>query len=94
VVASTVAIAKAILGPAALAAARTLSLASSNTPLQADSQSVGRPGTANPPHAAFPGAPDKEKTLYLIVLAALLALLAFTIWREFRALRPGMYWRH
>jgi hypothetical protein len=80
--------------PAATATARLLFL----TPLVAraasDSPLVGHPGTANAPQPALPNAPasaDGERIIYLVVLAALLALLAFTIWREFRsALRPGV----
>jgi hypothetical protein len=68
------------------------------TPLVAraggDSPFVGHPGTANAAQLALPNAPapaDGERIIYLIALAALLALLAFAIWREFRsALRPGV----
>jgi hypothetical protein len=74
--------------PAAAAAARLLA------PLLVravgDSPVVGHPGTANAPRAALPdAAAPAEKIAYLVVFAMLLALLAFTVWREFRSvLRP------
>lgn|GEM_PF-6609834 len=82
--------------PAAAASARLLFLAPSVARAAGDSPFVGHPGTANAPQLALPNAPvsaDGKRIIYLIVLAALLALLAFTIWREFRsALRPGVHW--
>jgi len=46
--------------------------------------------TPNPPPA--PVAAEGGRVLYLIAMAALLALLAFTVWREFRiALHPGSH---
>jgi hypothetical protein len=82
--------------PAAAATARLLFLAPLVARAASDSPFVGHPGTAIAPQLALPNAPasaDGERTIYLIVLAALLALLAFTIWREFRSsLRPGVRW--
>jgi hypothetical protein len=82
--------------PAAAAAARLLFLAPLVARAASDSPFVGHPGTANAPQLALPNAPasaDGARIIYLIVLAALLALLAFTIWREFRsALRPRVRW--
>jgi hypothetical protein len=82
--------------PAAAAAARLLFLAPLVARAARDSPLVRHPGTANAPHLALPNAPasaDGTRIIYLIALAALLALLALTIWREFRiALRPGVRW--
>lgn len=82
--------------PAAAATARLLFLAPLVARAASDSPFVGHPGTAIAPQLALPNAPasaDGKRTIYLIVLAALLALLAFTIWREFRSvLRPGVRW--
>jgi hypothetical protein len=90
-----VAIAEGLLRPAA-ALAQKLALALSHTPRPIGSPLTGGPGTANPRHVPLPTVPpigDRSKTLYLIALAALMALLAFTVWREFRsALRP-VRWR-
>ncbi len=81
----------------AVAAAQSLF----STPLVAraagDSPSVGQPGrTAISPRLSPPAAPVSAggtRVIYLVVIAALLALLAFTVWREFRsALRPGVRW--
>jgi hypothetical protein len=83
--------------PVAAAVAQALYLASSSTPPVGNSPVgnspfAGHPGAANAPRPAVPDAPaavDGEKIIYLVVLTALLALLAFTIWREFRsALHP------
>lgn len=50
--------------------------------------------TADPPQSALPNSSppaEGEKVAYLVALAVLLALLAFTIWRELRpALRAGL----
>lgn len=83
--------------PAAAATARLLFLVPSVARAASDSPFIGHPGTAAiAPQLALPNAPasaDGKRTIYLIVLAALLALLAFTIWREFRSsLRPGLRW--
>jgi hypothetical protein len=82
--------------PAAAATARLLFLAPLVARAASDSPFAGHPGTANAPQLALPNGPasaDGKRIIYLIVLAALLALLAFTIWREFRsALRPGVRW--
>lgn len=86
-------ISRNLLRPAVAAAARTLILALSNKPLPVDSPFAGDPGTANSRHPSLPASPtaaDGKRILYLVALAALLALLAFTIWREFNsALRAG-----
>jgi len=80
--------------PAAAATARLLFLAPLVARVASDSPFVGQPGTANAPQLALPNAPasaDGKRIIYLSALAALLAFLAFTIWREFRsALRPGV----
>jgi hypothetical protein len=82
--------------PAAAPTARLLSLAPLVARTASDSPFAGHPGTAIAPQLALPNAPafaDGKRTIYRIVLAALLALLAFTIWREFRSsLRPGVHW--
>jgi hypothetical protein len=82
--------------PAATATARLLFLAPLAARAAGDSPFVGHPGTTNAPQLALHNAPvsaDGKRIIYLIVLAALLALLAFTIWREFRSsLRPGVRW--
>jgi hypothetical protein len=89
-------VAGGLFRPVAAATARLLFLAPLVARAASDSPLVGHPGTANSPQLALPNAPvsaDGERVLYLIVLVALLALLAFTIWREFRsALRPGVRW--
>jgi hypothetical protein len=82
--------------PVAAATARLLFPAPSVARATGDSPLVGHPRTAISPQLSLPNAPasaDGKRIIYCIVLAALLALLAFTIWREFRsALRPGMHW--
>jgi hypothetical protein len=81
--------------PVAAVTARLLFLAPLAARATNDSPFV-EPGTAISPKLSLPNAPvpaDGKRIIYLIVLAALLALLAFTIWREFRsALRPGVRW--
>jgi hypothetical protein len=80
--------------PAAAATAQLLLLAPLVARAANDSPFVGHPGTAISPQLSLPDAPvsaDGKRIIYLIVFAALLAFLAFTIWREFRsALRPGV----
>ena len=82
--------------PAAVATARLLFLHPLVAQAASDSPFAGHPGTAIAPRLALPNAPasaDGKRIIYLIVCVALLALLAFTIWREFRsALRPGARW--
>jgi hypothetical protein len=82
--------------PAAAATPRLSFLAPLAARAANDSPFVGHPGTANAPQVALPGAPasaDGKRIISLVVLAALLALLAFTIWREFRSvLRSGVRW--
>jgi hypothetical protein len=82
--------------PVAAATARLLFLAPLAARATNDSPFGGHPGAAISPQLSPPNAPasaDGQRIFYLIVLAALLALLAFTIWREFRsALRPGVRW--
>lgn len=93
--APVVAVAEGLLRPAA-ALAQKLALALSHAPRPTGSSLTEGPGAANPQHLPVPTVPpvgDRPKTLYLIALAALMALLAFTVWREFRsALRPAR-WR-
>jgi hypothetical protein len=85
-----------LLPPAAAAAiaARLLSPAPPLSRAAGDSALGVHPGTTNAPQPALPGAhaaAHGAEIIYLFALAALLALLAFTLWREFRsALRPGM----
>jgi hypothetical protein len=60
----------------------------------AHSASLAQPqATPDAPRSAFPQAPalaDGEKIAYLLAIAALLAILAFTVWREFHsAFRAG-----
>lgn len=82
--------------PAVAATARLLFLAPLAARATSASPFVGHPGTAISPRLSLPDArapADGTRIAYLIVLAALLALLAFTIWKEFRsALRPGVRW--
>jgi hypothetical protein len=84
-----------LLRPAAAAIARLLPLAPPITAASGDSPLGEHPGTANTRQPALPDAPAAAtggKLIYLVALVVLLALLAFTIWREFRAvLRP---WPH
>ena len=91
-VAAAVAMAEELFRPAAAVVARVLALTSSNTPTPMSLPFAEQPATTNAPHPTFPGAAvaaDEEETLYLVALMSLLALLAFTVWREFRsALRP------
>lgn len=96
-VAVALAMAEDLFRPAAAVVARVLALTSSNAPTPASLPSIEQPGTANAPHPTLPGAAvaaDEEKILYLVALLGLLALLALTVWREFRsALRPrGVRW--
>lgn len=84
-----------LVRPAAAAAARLLSLVPSAMPAAGDSGLVGRRGTAKAPQpASSDAAPsvDGERILYLVAFAALLAVLALTVWKEFRAaLPPGVH---
>jgi hypothetical protein len=83
-----------LLRPAAAAIARLFPLVPPITAASGDSPLGEHPGTANIPQAALPDAPAAaagEKLIYLVAFVALLALLAFTIWREFRVvLRPWL----
>jgi hypothetical protein len=83
-----------LLRPAAAAVARLLSLAPAVAQAPGGSPSVGHSDAAKDPRSTLPdaaGSPDGQKTIYLVVFAALLAVLAFTIWKEFRStLRPGV----
>jgi hypothetical protein len=73
--------------------ARLLVLAPLAARAASGSPLVGHPGTANAPQFTLPATAEVEGTLYLIVLAALLALLAVTIWREFHsARRARVHW--
>jgi hypothetical protein len=82
--------------PVVAAAARLLFLAPLAARAASDPPYAGHPQTANAPQLALPNAPapaDGKRIIYRIALAALLALLAFTIWREFRSVRrPGVRW--
>lgn len=83
-----------LLRPAAVATARVLSLTPPVTPVHREPRPVGQHETASVSQSALPDGPvsvDGERLVYLVAFAALLAVLAFTIWREFRsALRPGV----
>ncbi len=88
-------IAGELLRPA-LAAVTGLLLASAPTlPASADPPPAGRQGVAGASKSSptlVPVAGDGGGVVYLIGIAGLLALLAFTVWREFDvALRP---WQH
>jgi hypothetical protein len=77
--------------PAAAVIARVLSLSTSITPAAGGWPFAGHPGTGRDPQNGLPSslAADGSKIVYLVTLTALLSLLAFTVWREFRsALRP------
>jgi hypothetical protein len=84
--------------PAIAAIARLLSLVPPTIRAVSDSPLVGPPATATAPQPApsntppnIPAPADGKRIIYFIALAALLALLAFTLWREFRStLRAGV----
>jgi hypothetical protein len=79
--------------PAAATTARLPFLPPLASRAPSDSPFAGHPGAANAPQLALPNSPASadSRIIYRVVLAALLAFLAFTIWREFRsALRPGV----
>jgi hypothetical protein len=81
-----------LLRPAVAAIARSLALVPPTALAVGDSLPGGHRGTGNDPQRALPSAPPvlgRGKIVYLVAITALLALLAFTIWKEFRsALRP------
>lgn len=93
------AVARAIAGgllPPGLAAVTGLLLASSPVlPASGDAPLAGDQGVAGASRSSAvpsppPSAADVVKAAYLIAIAALLGLLAFTVWREFRvALHPS-----
>jgi hypothetical protein len=83
----------------ALAAIGALLLTSSATPEVGGGDSpsplAGHPAGGAAAQSAptrAPDTPDGGEIFYLIAIAGLLALLAFTVWRELRvALRPGFH---
>lgn len=86
-----------LVHPSSAAIARLLSPVPPIARLFGASPFVGQPGTGQPgatnaPRAALPDAPradDGTQIVYLAIFIALSALLAFTLWREFRSvLRP------
>jgi hypothetical protein len=89
------AIAGGLLPPGLAAAVTGLLLASSpilpasgDAPLAGD-QGVAGASRSSPVPSPPPSAADVAKAAYLIAIAALLGLLGFTVWREFRvALHP------
>lgn len=83
---------KVLFRPAVAATARSLFPAAPIARDASDSPSAAHSETANGPSLSLSNASaGGEKIIYLVAIAALLALLAFTIWREFRAaLRPGV----
>jgi hypothetical protein len=80
-----------------LAVVSGLLLASSPFPTSGEGSLAARHGVAgasqsSPAPFPQPTADDGVKVVYLIAIAGLLALLAFTVWREFRiALHPGLH---
>jgi hypothetical protein len=83
------------LRPALVVFARLLRASSSVSPVSGDSSPSGHSeagAPSQPDVAPAPSSSDGGGLVYLIALAGLLALLAFTVWREFDvALRP---WQH
>jgi hypothetical protein len=79
---------RGLLHPAVVAIARLLSLGPPAIREAGDSPLVGPPVPANAPQPALsnvPGPADGKSISYIVTFAALLALLAFTVWREFRS---------
>jgi hypothetical protein len=77
--------ASALLHPAVLAATQLLALVPSLLQRAGDSPSAIPPATANTPELTLSDASvstDWMKVVYLVTLIVLLALLAFTIWKE------------
>ncbi len=92
------AIAADLFRPALVAVTGLLLAGSPILPTSGDPPLVGHHGVAGasrssvPNPAPAPSAADGGSVVYLIVIAGLLGLLAFTVWREFRiALRPGLH---
>lgn len=87
--------------PPALAAVTGVLLASSPIlPTSGEGPFAGHQGVAGasrsapsaPNPAPAPSVAEGGSVFYLIAIAGLLALLAFTVWREFRiALHPGLH---
>jgi len=81
--------------PALVAATAMLLASSPILPASGEAPLAGHPGVAGasksaPDQAPAPAVAEGGSVLYMIVMAGLLALLAFTVWREFRvALHPG-----
>ncbi|HEX5762265.1 MAG TPA: hypothetical protein VFY04_04000 [Solirubrobacterales bacterium] len=81
--------AAALLRPAIVVVAQLISLPSSRASLASNpAGDLSSPRTSVPASGAKPTVPDPstaadwKKTLYTVVLVALLALLALTIWKE------------
>ncbi len=80
-----------LLRPAAAAIAQSLLPVLPAAWAPGDSPSAAHSATADARQHALPGAPTVatvKKILFLAAIAALLAVLAFTIWTEFRAALP------
>lgn len=86
-----------LFGSALAAVAGLLPASSPVLPASGDAPLAGHHGVAGasrsaPNPAPAPAAAEGGSVLYLIAIAGLLALLAFTVWREFRiALHPGLH---
>lgn len=90
-------LAREVLRPALTAVTGAL-LASSPIPTTGEPALAGRHGVAGASRSSsdsqrpLAAVDEGWKIAYLIAIAALLALLAFTVWREFRiALHPGLH---
>lgn len=88
-------IAGELFHPALVAATAMLFASSPILPASGDAPLAGHHGVAGasrsaPDQAPAPAVAEGGSVLYMILMAGLLALLAFTVWREFRvALHPG-----
>lgn len=91
-------LAGAMLRPAFAAVAGLLLASSPILPASGDAPLAGQQGVAGASRSAPASSPSPSaveggwKIVYLIAIGVLLALLAFTVWREFRvALHPGLH---
>ena len=88
-------IAGELFRPALVAATAMLLASSPILPASGDAPLAGHHGAVGasrsaPDQAPAPAVAEGGSVLYMIVMAGLLALLAFTVWREFHvALHPG-----
>jgi hypothetical protein len=83
-----------LLRPAIVAITQLLSLGPPTIREAGDSPLAGPTVPANAPQSALsnvPGLADGKSIIYIVALAALMALVAFKVWREFRStLRAGV----